>query len=63
MNIPIQEQAKQAGDYALGAGAVSAPWWLAYFDIAANVLLALGGLSLLAIRGAITWREWKNPKK
>ncbi len=60
---PTQDALKQTVDYTLGSVAVSAPWWLTVFEVATTIILALGGLVLLAIRLAISWREWKNHKK
>ena len=63
MNIQtVQEQAKNVVDATLGGGAVASPWWLVYFNDAANALMIVGGIALLAIRLAISWREWRRGK-
>jgi len=57
------EQVKQGLDYALGAGAVTAPVWLQYVQTYAGFLMLVGGLVLLALRIAIAWNEWQNRKR
>lgn len=54
------EQVKQGLDYALGAGAISAPVWLQYIQTYAGFLMLIGGLVLLALRIAIAWNEWQH---
>ena len=49
-------------DATIAAATVSAPWWLAYFDHTTHVVLAIGGIALLALRIAVAWKEWKNKK-
>lgn len=50
-------------DATIAAGAVSSPWWLWYFDHATHIILVIGGIALLALRLAITWREWRGKRE
>ena len=50
-------------DPVLATAAVTSPWWLTYFEQASSVLMIAGGIALLVLRLAISWREWKNRKK
>lgn len=60
--IQQQETAKHALDSAIGAGALSSPWWLPVFNTWTNVALVLGGIILLGLRIAIAWREWRSKR-
>jgi hypothetical protein len=56
------ESTKTALDTALASGAITAPVWLAYVQTGAALLMAVGGVVLLALRIAIAWREWRIKK-
>jgi hypothetical protein len=56
------ENAKTTLDTMLASGAITAPVWLAYVQTGAAVVMAIGGVVLLALRIAIAWREWRTKK-
>jgi hypothetical protein len=49
-------------DYVLASSAVSSWWWLPHFDHTIHIILALGGVALLAIRLLSAWKEYKQKK-
>ena len=51
---------KAVADGALGVGAITSPLWLQALEISSSVLMIFGGLILLGLRLAITWREWRR---
>lgn len=55
-------EAQQKLDSAIAAGAVTAPWWLWWFDHGTHIVLVIGGLILLALRILIAWREWREKR-
>ncbi|HYF35730.1 MAG TPA: hypothetical protein VD994_10600 [Prosthecobacter sp.] len=50
-------------DYAIGSAAASSWWWLPHFDGIVHVLLGIGGVFLLFVRGAIALKDWRNKKR
>lgn len=50
-------------DYAIGAAATTSPWWMPYFNDASHVLIVVGGLALLILRLAISWKEYRAKKR
>lgn len=50
-------------DYAIGGAATTAPFWMPYFNDVSHVLLVVGGLFLVFVRGAIAWREWRSKRR
>jgi len=57
-----EQQMKIVIDGTLGGGGLSAPWWVQQVDVYVGVLLAIGGVVLLGLRIAISWRELKGRK-
>ena len=48
-------------EIAVAATAISTPWWWAYVDTFAHMILVVGGVVLLLLQ--IAWRitHWKTP--
>jgi hypothetical protein len=57
------ETVKQAVDGTLGAGAVSAPFWVGYIETGLTMFMLAGGALLLALRLFLTVKEIRKKKK
>ena len=55
-----EQQTKVVIDGTIGSGGLSAPWWVQQVDVYMGVLLAIGGVVLLVLRIAISWKELKS---
>ena len=50
-------------DATVASIAVSSPLWYQYIETALGIFMLVGGATLLTLRLAIAWREWKQGKK
>ena len=54
------DTAKHTLDSALGAAAVTSPFWVQALQTGAAIMTVIGGLILLGLRIMIALHEWKN---
>ena len=57
------DTAKHTLDSALGAAAVTSPFWVQALQTGAAIITVIGGLVLLGLRIMIAWHEWKGRHK
>ena len=57
---PMEHAGRMAVDGAAGAAAVTAPLWLQHIETGAQLVVALGGVVLIALRIAVAWRDFRR---